>query len=148
MIYIIFMIRTWIKDFTKKKQYKIYDRNGVVNVIYFGTYKSEGIMWHPDNDVDDVHIVSLTQYPHEAVCTVEICCDEDWEWKFDMTTPSNYELVKHMIMDVAFESDNMEEFVAAIDEMFEEDFAAIVVDDERECEGNCCERCGHRGCLN
>lgn len=52
-----------------------------------------------------------------------------------------------MIMDLAFECDDMDELIAAMDEMFAEDFASIVVDG-CECENNCCEHCGHRDCIN
>ena len=117
-------------------------------MVYYGTYNTEGILWHPAGDMDDMHVILLTKECDEATFTVNVCCYEDWEWRFDMISPAHYEIVKHMIMDLAFECDDMDELIAAMDEMFAEDFAEIVVDDECECDGSCCERCGHRGCLN
>lgn len=114
-------------------------------MVYYGTYKSEGILWHPVHDENDMHVIMLTKEPDEATFTVNVCCSDEWEWRFDMTSPSNYEIVKHMIMDLAFECSGIDELITAMDEMFAEEFAEIVVD---ECDGSCCEHCGHRGCLN
>lgn len=115
-------------------------------MVYYGTSNTEMIMWHPVCDVSDLHAILLTKECDGATFVVNVCCDPEWEWRLDMTSPSNYEIVKHMIMDLAFECDDMDDLIAAMDEMFMDDFAEIVVDDEYD--SGCCERCDHRGCLN
>ena len=115
-------------------------------MVYYGTERTELITFHSEHNADDMHAILLTQHCDEAVFSVNVCCDSDWEWKFTMQSPSNYEIIKHVITELAFECEDMDELIAAMDEMFEEDFAPIAMRDE--CENNCCEHCGHRGCIN
>ena len=117
-------------------------------MIYYGTYNTEGILWHTSGDADDMHAILLTKECNAPAFTVNVCCDDEWEWRFSMKSPSNYEIVKHMIMDLAFECNNIDELVDAMDEMFEETLAEIVINDECECDGGCCEGCNHRDCLD
>ena len=117
-------------------------------MVYYGTYNTEGIVVHINGDPDDVHVISLTKEFNEAAFTVRVCCYEDWEWKFSLTSSANYEMVKHMIMDAAFECEDMDELINMLDEIFEEMFSKIAVD-ENECNNECCcENCNHRDCLN
>lgn len=116
-------------------------------MVYYGTYNTEGIVVHTVDDVDDVHVILLTKECDEAAFTVSVCCYDDWEWKFILTSPAHYEMVKHVIMDAAFECEDMDELINLLDEIFENEFSEIVLweDEYDEC---CCENCNHRDCLN
>ena len=116
-------------------------------MVYYGTYNTEGIVVHIKDDPDDVHVISLTKEFNEAAFTVRVCCYEDWEWKFSLTSSANYEMVKHMIMDTAFECEDMDELINMLDEIFEKMFSKIVVNEDK-CDKHCCENCNHRDCLN
>mgnify|MGYP003293256720 CR=1 FL=1 len=116
-------------------------------MIYSGTYNTEGIVVHLNDDVDDVHMIILTKECNEAAFTVNVCCYEDWEWKFSLASPANYEMVKYVIMDTVFDCEDMDELIDALDEIFEEKFSAFVIN-ECECNTGCCENCNHRDCLN
>lgn len=116
-------------------------------MTYYGTYNTEGIVVHVNGDRDDMHVIALTKEHDANVFTVRTCCYDDWEWKFSMKSSSHYEMVKHMIMDAAFECEDMDELINTLDEMFEEMFSAIVVWED-ECDGTCCEHCDSRDCLN
>jgi hypothetical protein len=118
-----------------------------LKMVYYGTYNTEGIVVHLEGDADDKHIIFLTKECNEATFTVSVCCYDDWEWKFSLTSPANYEMVKHMIMDAAFECEDMDELIRVLDEIFEEGFSKIVINED-ECEERCCENCNHRDCLN
>lgn len=115
-------------------------------MIYYGTDVTETIYMHRDNNMQDMHFVELTKSGDEPVFYVKACCNPDWSWKFFMDNVSNYEMVKHTVMDTMFECDDMNEVIEELDVQFEEIFNDIVVWDE--CEGNCCENCNHRDCLN
>ena len=97
---------------------------------------------------DDVHCIMITKSGEEPMFYVRCCCNEYWVWKFYMDNNSNYEMVKHVIMDTMLECDNMGEVLDALDECFEDIFYDIIVDDECDCDGSCCENCNHRDCLN
>ena len=116
-------------------------------MVYYGTHNTEGIVVHTVGDVDDVHVILLTKECDEAAFTVSACCYDDWEWKFILTSPAHYEMVKHVIMDAAFECEDMDELINLLDEIFENEFSEIVLweDEYDEC---CCENCNHRDCLN
>lgn len=117
-------------------------------MIYNGTNVTETIWFSPLHDDDDVHYIELIKSDDESIFYVTACCNENWVWAFYMDGLSNYEMVKHTIMDTAFECVNMYELIGELDAIFAEDFSDIAVEDECECDGNCCENCNHRGCLN
>ena len=116
-------------------------------MVYYGTYNTEGIVVHLNEDVDDRHIIYLTKECDAATFTVNVCCYNDWEWKFSLASPANYEMVKHMIMESAFECEDMDELINMLDDVFEEMFAEIVIWEDA-CSEHCCEKCNHRDCLN
>ena len=111
---------------------------------YCGTSFTEDIYLCNANDVNDEHCVSLIKGCDEPVFYVTTCCNSDWIWAFYMDGESNYEMIKHTIMDAAFECHDMFELMDMLDEIFEEDFDDIVV---QTCEP-CCECCASRECLN
>ena len=96
-------------------------------MIYYGTYMTEGILFHTKEDVNDFYIIALTKNPDGKTFRVEVDFDEDWNWEFMMDYPGNYELVKHAIMDIAFDSDDADELLMNLDEVFEDMFDEIVV---------------------
>lgn len=116
-------------------------------MVYYGTYNTEGIVVHTNGDTDDIHVIYLTKEFNEATFTVRVCCYEDWEWKFSLASPANYEMIKYTIMDAAFECEDMDELINLLDEIFEKNFSKIVANEDK-CDEHCCENCNHRDCLN
>lgn len=105
-------------------------------MIYNGTAKAELIYFHRENDKEDVHFISMEIDSDEPVFYVRTCCNPDWEWKF-YYNPSNYEMVRHAIWDVCFDSEDMDEALWELDGYFEEIFDEIVIWDDCDCDGNC-----------
>lgn len=117
-------------------------------MVYHGTSKIETIWVGPENDMHDVCCIDLTKVYDESVFYVSTCGDEDWIWKFYMEGETNYEMVKHAIIDEVFECENMIELLEHLDDIFGEIFGDIVVYEEEAHDKCCCENCNHRGCLN
>ena len=117
-------------------------------MVYRGTSKTETIWISPVDDAKDVHYIELIQAEDDPVFYVTTCCNEDWVWAFRMDGTSNYEMVKHAIMDAAFGCDSAGELLDVLDEVFDDYFGDILVEDSCECDGRCCENCNHRDCLN
>ena len=104
-------------------------------MIFNGMMKSEALFFRLENDVNDVHFVEMERDCEEDVFYVRVCCDDEWEWKF-YDKASNYELVKHAIFDIAFDSHNMTELINCLDEVFEDTFNEILAF-ECDCNGSC-----------
>lgn len=117
-------------------------------MLYHGTNKTETIWIGPENDLKEMHCIELIKSDDEPVFCVTACCNEDWMWAFYMDGVSNYEMVKHTIIDEVFECDDMGELLDTLDAIFADEFEDILVKDECECDGSCCEHCDHRDCLN
>ena len=115
---------------------------------YVGTNLTETIWFAPLHDHDDVHCIELIKADDESVFYVTTCCNDEWVWAFHMDGLSNYEMVKHVIMDTALECVDMNNLIGELDAIFAMHFADIVADDECECDGSCCEQCDHRECLH
>lgn len=115
-------------------------------MVYHGTSMTETIWFGPENDFEETHYIELHKADDEAVFYVTTCCNEDWAWAFKLDIPSNYEMIKFTILDEMFECENMRELLDALDDVFTDNFADIVVEEEK-C-GCCCENCNHRDCLN
>lgn len=115
-------------------------------MVYYGNYVTEGILFHTKEDINDFYIIALTKNVDGKTFRVEVDFNDDWHWEFDMSYPGNYEIVKHTIMDIAFDSDNADELLMELDACFEELFAEIAAMDQ--CEDTCdCEKgCKHCGC--
>lgn len=111
-------------------------------MVYYSNYTTEGIVFHAKEDVDDFYIIALTKNLDGETFRVEVDFDDDWYWEFEMI-PGAYELVKHTVMDVAFECDNVDELLMELNAMIEDCFSEIVVcDDKCSCE----EKCEHCTC--
>lgn len=121
-------------------------------MVYAGTNATETIWFAPLSNVNEMHCIELIKADDESVFYVTSCCSEDWVWAFYMDGLSNYEMIKHTIMDTAFECDSMCQLLGVLDCIFATDFEDIIVceiEEEDECnEACCCENCSHRGCLN
>lgn len=105
-------------------------------MVYHGTYETEYIVFHANGDVDDICIIALTKNLDGKTFKVEVDFDEDWYWAFEMY-PGAYEMIKHMIMDVAFECESEDELLMELDAMFEDNFRELVVDEDCDCEHGC-----------
>ena len=116
-------------------------------MFYVGTNMTETI-WLSTDDCKNVNCIELTKVDDESIFYVTASCNEDWVWSFWMDGLSNYEMIKYTIMDAAFECHNINELIDALDEIFADDFADIVVDEDEEHNGDNCEKCNHRDCLN
>lgn len=116
-------------------------------MVYYGNYTTDGIVFHSKGDVDDFYIIAFTKNLDGETFRVEVDFDDDWYWELEMI-PGAYELVTHMVMDVAFECENADELLMELDAMFEEVFNEIVVWDDKKEKCNCdCETgCKHCGC--
>lgn len=117
-------------------------------MILCGLYENERIIVHPYNNLEESHWIDLIKDKDEPVFYVTCCCNEDWEWEFDYSK-TNYERVKHIILDCIFECHDMEALMDDLDEIFEEivygsdyeDVEEYEEDDEIDCCGDC-DRCG------
>ena len=117
-------------------------------MVYRGTNKTETIWFSQVGDLGDVHYVELITPDDESVFYVTTCCNEDWMWAFNMDGASNYEMVKYVIMDAALKCDNAGDLLDMLDDIFADEFEDILVEDNNDCCGHCCENCNHRDCLN
>lgn len=117
-------------------------------MVYHGTSVTEEIYIGPEDELDDICCIEMTKAHDEPMFYVTACCNTDWVWKFKMDGESNYEMVKHTIIDAIFECDNIVELMGYLDEVFEEDFDDIIAYEEIGHDNYCCEACNHRGCLN
>ena len=117
-------------------------------MIFCSTGSLERLFVHPNNNLEERHWVDIAMSESTPTFAVSVCCDDEWIWEF-WYDKTNYDLVKHVIMDCIFEAEDMDELIELMDEAFEESFNEIVVDTaelqegEIECDGNCasCEFC-------
>ena len=110
-------------------------------MIYCQTINVERIAVHPMDDMGNTQYVELIKYGDIPMFAVYVDDgEEEWYWEFEMSTPSDYERVKMNIFDAIFECDTMLELAEALDDIFEDGFATILIDDEcANCNG--CEGC-------
>lgn len=100
-------------------------------MIYRQTIHVERIALSPLDDVNSTQFLELIKYGDAAVFGVLV---GECYWEFDMSEPSDYERVKMNIYDAIFECDTMDELCEALNAIFEEEFASILIDDEYEVE--------------
>lgn len=121
-------------------------------MVYVGTAHSEAIVFHVKENPDNLHIIFLSKECDEPAFTVSVYGYNNCEWKFSMLSPVNYEMVKHMVMDAAFEADDVEDLIDILDDVFEDMFADIILNEDdndndndnedEEDEDDCACRCG------
>ena len=104
---------------------------------YIGTYETETI-WLGDED--DQHYIELIKASDEPIFYVRACCDPSWLYKFCYDV-SSYSMIKHTIVDAAFECDDMMELMDLLDDVFADMFDDIIIYDECEDCGECCGQC-------
>ena len=113
-------------------------------MIYNGTINIERIVVHPMNDTNNHQIVELTKYSDEPTFSVDLYDGEyNWYWEFDLTNPSDYERVKYCILDAVFVCDIMRELAESLDDIFTDEFADILIEEDECAECNCCMCCGN-----
>lgn len=105
---------------------------------YIGTNEIEMVWLAPHGNEEDQHYIELIKSCDDPIFYVRACCDPSWLYKFCYDV-SSYEMVKHTIVDAAFECDDMRELMDLLDDVFAETFDDIIVYDE--CDG-CCGECG------
>jgi len=117
-------------------------------MLLCGTYETEKIMVHPDDNPHSSHYIAITKDKDEPMFFVTSCCNDEWIWEF-VYTKTNYEIVKFLIMDCITECGTMGELIDALDAVFEEDCVEMLYNEaelqeiEIECDGDCehCEFC-------
>lgn len=110
-------------------------------MFYKGTAQVEHICIAPECDVDAEYCISMMKAEQDNAFYVTTNYDDDWFWEFYLDGMTNYEMVKHMIIDVVFDCDTMDEVIAELDNAFGDIFEDIVVEYECECDGSCGEDC-------
>ena len=111
-------------------------------MIYCSTGSLERLFFHPNNNLNERHWVDITMSGDGSTFAVSVCCDDEWIWEF-YYDKTNYDLVKHIAMDCIFASEDMDELIDNMDDMFAENFSDIVADtteseeDDFECDGDC-----------
>lgn len=102
-------------------------------MVFYGVNNTETILVHEEHDEDIVHYVEMERDCDSETFYVRTCCSLAWEWEF-VDNASNYEMVKHAIIDTVLDCDDMDEAMRELDEIFEEVFKDIVA---CECEVDC-----------
>lgn len=96
-------------------------------MIYRNTINIERISLSPLDNINSTQFVELVKFGD--VATFGVLANECF-WEFDMSEPSDYERVKMNIYDAIFECDTMDELCEALNAIFEDGFATILIDDE------------------
>lgn len=113
-------------------------------MLLCGVYEVEEIRVHPDDDPHSSHYISIVTDKDVPKFSVTSCCDEEWVWDF-WYSKTNYDIVKHLVMDCVFSAETMDDLIDALDEVFEEYCSEIIFEEhdnddcdvELECDGNC-----------
>lgn len=109
-----------------------------------GIENAERVYMHPNDDPHATHYIDIVTSDDRSTFYVTYCCDEEWIWEFEYTK-TNYEIVKHIIMDCVFTNDTMEELIDDLDDVFFTECRdmfceGIEIEDdeyEEECDGDC-----------
>ena len=108
-------------------------------MMYRGSSFVEMIAFCPAGEPQNTHYIEMRK--GDGMFTVSYCCDPDWCYGFYMDNQSDYERVKFNIMDAIFECEDTEELLDNLNEVFQDGFADILIDDEYN---NDCENCEYR----
>lgn len=105
-----------------------------------GMTETEEIIVHPDNAPHESHRIHITKDKDRPVFYVTSCCDVGWSWDF-WYSKTNYDIVKHLIVDCVFESKTIAGLLKNLDETFTEFCTEFVFYDEEDeiddCDGDC-----------
>lgn len=111
-------------------------------MIYCQTTNVERIAVHPLNNINDTQYVELIKCGDTPLFAVWANDGEDdWFWEFKMLNPSDYERVKMNVFDAIFACDTMFELVEALNAIFENYFANILIADECGNYDDGCDNC-------
>lgn len=106
-------------------------------MIYCQTINKECLVVHPLNNTNSTQFVELIKHGDVPIFAVWMEDEEcEFLWEFEMDTPSDYERVKLSVFDAICECDTMYELADALNAIFENDFADILIVDEcTDCDG-------------
>lgn len=106
-------------------------------MIYCQTINKECLVVHPLNNTNSTQFVELIKHGDVPIFAVWMEDEEcEFLWEFEMDTPSDYERVKLSVFDAICECDTMYELADALNAIFENDFADILIADEcADCDG-------------
>ena len=100
-------------------------------MIYRGTYQQETIMVSPEDCTQSYQFIDLTKDAADNILTVRLDTGlDECEWSFYLDEPSDYERIKFNIMQSVFETENMEKLAETLDEIFNDGFEDILIEDE------------------
>lgn len=108
-------------------------------MVYYGTDIVEYIVFHPEGNYEDKHLIGMTKHSDAPIFTVDCCCDSEWHYDFWMENNSDYERVKLCIMEAVFECEDMDALMVVLSEIFEDGFEDILIKDKDkcDCDGSC-----------
>ena len=112
-------------------------------MVLHGIYATERI------ECDGGHFIELTKSADKPTFFVTCCCDLEWGYEFVMESNSDYEQIKWNVINAIMDCDTMAELLDELSDVFEADFADMIVDDECEfdCDGDC-DHCMNNGYFN
>ena len=108
-------------------------------MVYHGTSVHEMIQFQAIGD-PDFHFIEMIKSADEPTFSVICCCEPEWYYEFYMENNSDYERVKMTIMDEVFDCQDVEELLDELNDIFEEMFEDILVEDDCDCD-DCCAHC-------
>lgn len=95
-----------------------------------GIYVAETFEVNPMDALNETHWITMEKSGEAPVFYVYACCDDDWFYVFKMSSNTDYERVKHNIIDMIFECDTMDELLANLGKLFKDGFADILINKE------------------
>lgn len=103
-------------------------------MVYHGTCKTETIIMYPHSDETDVQFVDIITDANISSVYVHI---NDYSWEFDIDTLTDYERIKFAVMEVVHCAENVEDFIAELNDVLIDNFEDILVeysdDDDDDC---------------
>lgn len=86
-------------------------------MVFNGSANVEQFYFHPVGKHNEAHCVEMIINIDSPTFTVTCCCIDDWKWDF-WYSKTSYEQIRFNIMDAIFESENMEELLNYLNEVF------------------------------
>ena len=107
-------------------------------MVYHGSDLVEIIQVHPMDDLKATHYINLVKSADTPTFYVTCCCDDEWGYEFYLENNADYERVKFNIMEAIFECEDVVELLDELRDMFEDNFADILIGDvcDDDCENN------------
>lgn len=102
-------------------------------MIFCGAYKKEILDFHPNNNFNDLCSIEIVLDKHNPIIYV-YAEDENysWLWKFWHESNTVYEKIKLAILDVTASVNTLKETMKALDDIFYEYFAEILIEEDEE----------------